>query len=349
MLRGRKIPPEVSLVVTPGSRQVLMNIEKDGYLADFIAAGARIVESSCSFCIGNGQAPASGAVSLRSSNRNFEGRSGTADAQVYLVSPETAAASALLGRIASGRELEAALALRPPAPPSPERFAVDDGMIVGPLVSAERARVSIVRGPNIGGPPATSPLPEKLFGVAAIKVGDKVTTDHIMPAGARMKYRSNIAAYSAFVFEAVDPLFAARAAAARDSGLHNVIIAGLSYGQGSSREHAAICPAALGVRAIIAKSFERIHAANLVNFGILPLVFAKDADYEAVEQGDELAIEALRSQVASGARRILVTDASKGIAFEALCELTDRQRRIALAGGALAAAAQGAPEPRGSS
>ncbi|MGA2545547.1 MAG: aconitate hydratase [Rectinemataceae bacterium] len=336
MLKGQKLPPDLSLVVTPGSRQVLLNIEKGGHLADIIAVGARLVEPSCSFCIGNGQAPASGAVSLRSSNRNFEGRAGTADAQVYLVSPETAAASAILGRIASGLELEAELGIRPPAPPSPERFIVDDGMIVQPLAPSERASVAIVRGPNIGGPPATAPLPERLSGIAAIKLGDKITTDHIMPAGARMKYRSNIAAYSAFVFEGVDPGFAARAAASRDSGAHNVIIAGLSYGQGSSREHAAICPAALGVRAVIAKSFERIHAANLVNFGILPLVFANEADYAAVEQGDALEIAELRAQVASGAKKIRVRDGTKGIEFEALCELTDRQRKIALAGGALA-------------
>jgi aconitate hydratase len=340
MLRGRFVPPEVSLVVTPGSRQVLLNIDRDGYLADFVAAGARIVEPSCSFCIGNGQAPASGAVSLRSSNRNFEGRSGTADAQVYLVSPETAAASALLGRVASGRELQAELALEPPRPRSPERLLVDDAMIVPPLAPAERARVIILRGPNIGAPPAVRPLPEALSGTAAIKVGDKVTTDHIMPAGARMKYRSNIAAYSAFVFEALDPSFAARAAAARDAGSHNVIIAGQSYGQGSSREHAAICPAALGVRAVIAKSFERIHAANLVNFGILPLAFERDGDYDAVDSGDRLEIAGLREAVESGASRLRVSDSTKGIEFYALCDLSPRQRAIALAGGALAAAAK---------
>jgi aconitate hydratase len=338
ILRGRSLPPEVSLVVTPGSRQVLLNIEKDGYLADFIAAGARVVEPSCSFCIGNGQAPASGAVSLRSSNRNFEGRSGTADAQVYLVSPETAAASALLGRIASGLELQAELGLEPPSPREPELFAVDDRMIVGPLEGHERAKVGILRGPNIGGPPAAAPLPDRLSGSVAIKVGDKVTTDHIMPAGARMKYRSNIAAYSAFVFEALDPGFAARAAAARDAGSHNVIVAGASYGQGSSREHAAICPAALGVRAVIAKSFERIHAANLVNFGILPLVFAREEDYEALAPGDSIEIDSLRSQVASGAKKLRVRASGKGLEFEASCELTERQRKIALAGGALAAA-----------
>jgi aconitate hydratase len=339
MLRGRKLPPELSLVVTPGSRQVLLNVDKDGYLADIIAAGARLVEPSCSFCIGNGQAPASGAVSLRSSNRNFEGRAGTADARVYLVSPETAAASAILGRIASGLELEAELGIRQPSPPSPAAFVVDDGMIVRPLEAKERSRVEIHRGPNIGGPPVTVPLPERLVGNATIKLGDKVTTDHIMPAGIRMKYRSNIAAYSAFVFEAVDPGFAARAAAARDSGSHNVIVAGLSYGQGSSREHAAICPAALGVRVVLAKSFERIHAANLVNFGILPLAFASDADYAAVEAGDALEIDGLRAQVAAGARALRVRDLTKGLEFEASCELTGRQRAIALAGGALAAAA----------
>ena len=338
MLRGQKLPPDISLVVTPGSRQVLLNIEKDGYLADLIAVGARLVEPSCSFCIGNGQAPASGAVSIRSSNRNFEGRAGTADAQVYLVSPETAAASAILGRVASGRDLTAQLGMKPPSPRAPERFIVDDSMIVQPLPPADRARVAIVRGPNIGGPPAAAPLPESLEGVVASKVADKTTTDHIIPAGARMKYRSNIAAYSAYVFEGLDPSFAARAAASRDSGLHNIIVAGLSYGQGSSREHAAICPAALGVRAIIALSFERIHAANLVNFGILPLIFVNADDYAAVEQGDRLSLADMRGQVASGATRLRVRNGSKGTEFEVVCELTDRQRKIALAGGALALA-----------
>jgi aconitate hydratase len=339
MLRGRVVPPDVSLVVTPGSRQVLLNIEKDGYLADLIAAGARIVEPSCSFCIGNGQAPASGAVSLRSSNRNFEGRSGTADAQVYLVSPQTAIASALLGSISSGNELEAVLHIKPPVIELPSAYAIDDRMILMPLPTSERAKAEIVRGPNIGGPPAVAAVPEKLSGKATIKVGDRITTDHIMPAGARLKYRSNIAAYSAFVFEAVDPGFAGRAAAERDAGRHNVIVAGQSYGQGSSREHAAICPAALGVRAVLAKSFERMHKANLVNFGILPLVFADPADYDRIDQGDELAIDGLRESVASGATELSVRDVTKSIEIVLSCELTERQRRIAIAGGALAAAA----------
>jgi aconitate hydratase len=336
MLRGRVVPPDVSLVVAPGSRQVLLRIEKDGYLADLVAAGARLVEPSCSFCIGNGHSPASGAVSLRSSNRNFEGRSGTADAQVYLVSPETAAASALLGHIAGGAELEAALGVKPPVVEMPKAFEIDDRMIVPPAPAPERARSQIVRGPNIGAPPAASPVPDDLVGTAAIKVGDKITTDHIMPAGARMKYRSNIAAYSAFVFENVDKSFASRAAAARDSGSHNVIIAGLSYGQGSSREHAAICPAALGVRAVIAKSFERMHKANLVNFGILPLAFADESDYDRVEAGDALEIRGLRAAVASGAARLRVRDATRGFEFDAICDISDRQRAIAVAGGALA-------------
>jgi len=295
------------------------------------------VEPSCSFCIGNGQAPASGAVSLRSANRNFEGRSGTADARVYLVSPETAIASALLGRIASGLDL----GTPPPSILIPAILVADDGMIVPPLPPAERAKVEIVRGPNIGGPPVAADLPETLKGTAAIKVGDKVTTDHIMPAGARLKYRSNVKAYSAFVFEALDPLFAARAAAARDAGSHNVIVAGLSYGQGSSREHAAICPAALGVRAVIAKSYERMHKANLVNFGILPLVFANEADYDRIAQGDELEIAGMRSQVAAGAKGLRVKDLSQGFEFDALCELGDRERSIALAGGALASIKDG--------
>jgi aconitate hydratase, putative, Aquifex type len=339
MLRGRVVPAEVSLVVAPGSRQVMLNIERDGYLADIIAAGARIMESACSFCIGNGQSPSSGSVSLRTSNRNFEGRSGTADAQVYLVSPETAVASALLGRIAGGPELEAGLGVKPPKFALPSAYLTDDRMIVRPLPAADRAAVSIERGPNIGAPPVAAAVPERLAGSVAIKVGDKITTDHIMPAGARLKYRSNIAAYAQYVFEGVDPLFAKRASAARDAGSHNVIVAGQSYGQGSSREHAAICPAYLGVRAVIAKSFERMHKANLVNFGILPLVFADEADYDRIEQGDELEIAGLRDAVASGAERVTVRDKTKGIEFAANCELSGRQREIALAGGALAAAA----------
>jgi aconitate hydratase len=340
MLRGRVVPPEVSLVVAPGSRQVLLNIDKDGYLADIIAAGARIVEPSCSFCIGNGQAPASGSVSLRSSNRNFEGRSGTADAKVYLVSPETAIASALLGHIASGFELEAVLGVKPPAFKLPNAYLTDDRMIVRSLSAPEREKVEIVRGPNIGAPPVAVAVPEKLAGTVSIKVGDKITTDHIMPAGARLKYRSNIAAYSAYVFEAVDPGFSKRASDSRDSGSHNVIVAGASYGQGSSREHAAICPAYLGVRAVVAKSFERMHKANLVNFGVLPLVFADEGDYDKIGQGDELEIEGLRAAVASGAEEVLVRDGTKGFEFLARCELSERQREIALAGGALAAAAK---------
>lgn len=336
MLRGKVAPPAVSLVIAPGSRQVLAAIDEDGYLADLVAAGARLVEPSCSFCIGNGHSPASGAVSLRSSNRNFEGRSGTADARVYLVSPETAAASALLGHIAAGPELEAALGVKPPSVRMPKSFAIDDRMIVAPAPEPERGRAEIVRGPNIGSPPAANPVPEDLVGTAAIKVGDKVTTDHIMPAGARMKYRSNIAAYSAFVFEGVDKDFASRAAAARDSGSHNVIVAGLSYGQGSSREHAAICPAALGVRAVIAKSFERMHKANLVNFGILPLAFADESDYDRVEAGDALEIKGLRGLVASGATEVRVRDATRGFEFDAICDISGRQRAIAAAGGALA-------------
>ncbi len=336
MLRGKVVPPNVSLVIAPGSRQVLQRIGKDGYLADLVAAGARLVEPSCSFCIGNGHSPASGAVSLRSSNRNFEGRSGTADARVFLVSPETAAASALLGRIASGADLEAELGLAPPLVSMPESFEIDDRMIVAPAPAAERAGAEIVRGPNIGAPPIAAPVPEDLAGTAAIKVGDKITTDHIMPAGARMKYRSNIKAYSAFVFEGVDPAFAARAAAARDSGSHNVIVAGQSYGQGSSREHAAICPAALGVRAVVAKSFERMHKANLVNFGVLPLAFADEADYDRIDSGDKLEIRGLRAAVASGAARIRVRNITRNIEFDAICDISARQREIAAAGGALA-------------
>ncbi|MDP3179568.1 MAG: aconitate hydratase [Spirochaetaceae bacterium] len=331
ILKGKVAASGTSLFVTPGSRQVVREILAAGALDPIVAAGARLVEPSCSFCIGNGVSPASGAVSLRTSNRNFEGRSGTADAKVYLVSPETAAASALAGEIADPRTLGAM-----PDIAMPERSLVDDRLILPPAPESQAASVEIRRGPNIGQPPAVRPFPEVISGVAAIKLGDKVTTDHIMPAGARMKYRSNIKAYSAFVFEGVDPSFAARAAANRDAGSHNVIVAGLSYGQGSSREHAAICPAYLGVRAVLARSFERIHAANLVNFGILPLTLRREEDWAAIEVGDRLEIPGAKAAVASGAKSLVVRDTAKGVEFEVSLELSAREREILLAGGALA-------------
>ncbi len=330
ILKGRAVHPDVSFVIAPGSRQVLENLLRDGYLGDLLAAGARLMENACGFCIGSGQSPRSDAVSLRTSNRNFFGRSGTKDARVYLVSPETAAAAVLTGRITDPRELPAPY----PEIALPERFHIDDGLILAPPGEAEARAVKVYRGPNIGTPPANSPLPEDLRMEATIKVGDAITTDHIIPAGDRMKYRSNIPKYSEYVFEIVDNQFHRRARKIQAEGFHNAVVAGLSYGQGSSREHAALCPMFLGVRAVIARSFERIHAANLVNFGILPLVFAEGKDYDGVDQGDRLEIPGVRNSLTENGS-LVVENRSKGTAFRVICDLTDRQKRMILAGGAL--------------
>ncbi len=330
ILAGRVVHPDVSLVITPGSKQVVQNVAKDRYLEILIAAGARLVEPSCGFCIGNSQSPSSAAVSLRTANRNFEARSGTKDAQVYLVSPETAAVAAIKGALIDPR----VSGLPFPNVAVPDRFLIDDGMIIRPQDTSDPAAIVIERGPNIGGPPTIQPTPENLDGVVTIKVGDKITTDHIIPAGARMKYRSNIRKYSEYVFENLDPDFAQRAATHRDAGRHNVIVGGWSYGQGSSREHASICPGFLGVRVVLAKSFERIHAANLINFGIIPLTFADQADYDRLAQGDAVVIPYLRNQIQSGGI-LMLSNRNTGIQFEVKAYLTERQRAIVVSGGAL--------------
>jgi len=328
ILKGRVAHPDISFILAPGSRQVLDNLARDGYLADLIASGARLMENACGFCIGNSQSPKSGAVSLRTSNRNFLGRSGTMDADVYLVSPETAVAAAITGRFTDPRDLK----MEYPQVPMPEHLIIDDNMIIRP--DETQKDIEIYRGPNIGAPPANSALPDTLSGQATIKVGDKITTDHIIPAGARMKYRSNIPKYSEFVFENVDASFAKRAMALKDAGKHNIIVAGLSYGQGSSREHAAICPMYLGVRAVVAKSLERIHAANLINFGILPLTFRKESDYDTIDQGDDLEIAEARTAIMEG-KNLVVQNKTQGTTFEVSCTLSSRQKQIILAGGAL--------------
>jgi aconitate hydratase len=330
MLKGKVVAPGVSLVVAPGSKQVLQNVARSGLLEDLIAAGARLDESACGFCIGNSQSPASKGVSLRTSNRNFEGRSGTKDAQVYLVSPETAAAAAITGRITDPRSIE----MKYPRVRAPKRFLIDDGMFIFPKDVKEPSKVQIVRGPNIGAPPVNTPFPEDIKGVVSIKVGDKITTDHIIPAGARMKYRSNVPKYSEYVFEAVDATFSSRAARIRDGGRHNIIVGGASYGEGSSREHAAICPMFLGVKAVLAKSFQRIHTDNLVNFGILPLTFKSEADYAKIAQGDEIEIKGVTQALREGGP-ILARNPSKGVEFELAHSLSGRQKEILLAGGAL--------------
>jgi aconitate hydratase len=328
ILKGKVVHPDVSFILAPGSRQVLENLAAEGYLMDLISAGARLMENACGFCIGNGQSPKSGSVSLRTSNRNFSGRSGTLDADVYLVSPETAAAAIITGRFTDPRTL----GIDYPQVEVPQSFIIDDSMIIRP--GNTNSDEEIYRGPNIAPLPVNSELPEMIDAQATIKVGDKITTDHIIPAGARMKYRSNIPKYSEFVFENIDSAFARRAQNIQKVGKQNIIIAGLSYGQGSSREHAAICPMYLGVRAVIAKSFERIHAANLINFGILPLTFLAESDYEGISPGDDLEITDVRQTVSSGGD-FLIQNKTKDSFFYAGCTLSARQKQIVLAGGAL--------------
>ena len=270
--------------------------------------------------------PSTNAVSLRTNNRNFEGRSGTKSAKVYLVSPETAAASALAGEFVASKGTAAV--------PAPKKFPVDDAMFLYRETAGKGVKgAKIVRGPNIATVPKGEPLANDLKGVAAIKVGDKITTDHIMPAGARLKFRSNVPEYSKYVFEPCDPTFHDRCLKNRESGLVNVIIAGESYGQGSSREHAALCPMYLGVKAVIAKSIERIHRANLINFGIVPFEFENPADYEKVEAGDTLELKGVRSAVAGDGR--LVVKCAKG-SFAVRTRLSGREKHLVLCGGLLA-------------
>lgn len=335
LLKGKRVHPDVEVGIACGSKQVVRMLADEGLLGELIASGCRILENACGFCIGAHMSPATNAVCLRTSNRNFEGRTGTQSAKVYLVSPETAAASALAGAFADPRELDM------PSVTAPSAFTVDDSMFLYRETAGQGvAGTPIVRGPNIGQVPPGTPLPEELDGVATVKVGDKITTDHIMPAGARLKYRSNIPEYAKYVFEHTDPEFYANAVANRDAGKANVIIAGESYGQGSSREHAALCPMFLGVRAVIAKSIERIHRANLINFGIVPFIFVDPADAAKVAKGDHLRLGSLREAI-QGEGLVTVENLSQNTTFSVKAELSERQRRLLLAGGLLAAVAQG--------
>ena len=328
ILQGKKVRPGMSFIIAPGSRQVVNMLARNGALAGLMESGVRLQENACGFCIGNSQSPQTDAISLRTSNRNFLGRSGTKSADVYLVSPETAAAAVITGRFTDPRDLAGEY----PQIDLPERFIIDDSMILPP--SDKPASISIYRGPNIGDPPSSSPLPDNVDGIVTIKVGDKITTDHIIPAGSRMKYRSNIPKYSEFLFELLDPEFFNRAKVIRDSGKHNLIVAGESYGQGSSREHAALCPMHMGVKAVLARSFERIHTANLINFGIIPITFRDEADYDKIDQGDMLEIPDIRRRVSQG-RELIVKNKTRGIDFNVDYNLSKRARDIILAGGAL--------------
>ncbi len=327
-LKGKHVAEDVEVGIACGSRQVVNMLAADGSLAILVQAGCRILENACGFCIGAHMSPRTGAVSLRTNNRNFEGRSGTKSAQVYLVSPETAAASALAGKIADPRAKTVA------AVPAPRRFPIDDEMFLYRKTAGKGVKgTEIVRGPNIAQVPKGRPLPESVKGVCAIKVGDKITTDHIMPAGARLKFRSNVPEYAKFVFEPCDPGFHDKCLANVKAGLANVIIAGESYGQGSSREHAALCPMYLGVKAVIAKSIERIHRANLINFGIVPFTFEDPGDYGRIEAGAKLEFADIRKAVEGDGRATVKVG---GRTFTAVTSLSERERHLILCGGLLA-------------
>ena len=324
MLKGRSVHPDVSLTISPGSRQVLEMIAKNGALADMIAAGARIIEVACGPCIGMGQAPPSGGVSVRSFNRNFEGRSGTADAQVYLVSPETAIATAINGVISDPRDFSDPIVIK-----YPKSFIIDDSLIIPPSEKSEE--VSIIRGPNIKPLPKKEPMPDTLKGDVLLKVGDNITTDHIMPAGAKvLPLRSNIPAISEFVFEKVDRDFVKRA---KEKG-GGFLISGVNYGQGSSREHAALAPMYLGIKAVIAKSFARIHRANLVNFGILPLTFENENDYNLFDLRDTIELPDIRNRLKSKSR-ITLKNVTKNKEVKITHTLTPRETDILCVGGLL--------------
>ena len=324
ILDGKTVDPAVSLAIAPGSKQVLSMISQNGALTKMIDAGARILESACGPCIGMGQSPNSKGISLRTFNRNFEGRSGTRDAGVYLVSPETAAASALTGVMTDPRILGDM-----PEFKLPERFLINDNMIELPIDEANMESVEILRGPNIAGYPETAPLAESLNVPCSLKVGDNITTDHIMPAGAKiLPLRSNIPEISKYCFTVCDDNFPARA---KELGA-SVIVGGENYGQGSSREHAALAPLYLGVKAVIVKSFARIHKANLVNAGILPLTFKNPEDYDKIAQGDSIEFTALRDAVKAGGDIIAKAN---GKEIPLICDISDRDREIILAGGLL--------------
>lgn len=324
ILRGKKVHDQVSLVISPGSRQVFEMMARNGALADLISAGARVLEATCGPCIGMGQSPPSGAVSVRTFNRNFPGRSGTADAGVYLASPEVAAAAAITGKLVDPRTLGQFKRVE-----LPQHFLIDDSLVIAP--AADPNTVEIVRGPNIKPLPVNKELPASLAMNVLLKVGDNITTDHIMPAGSKiLPLRSNIPAISEYVFFDVDDAFADRARATKGG----MVVGGQNYGQGSSREHAALAPMYLGVKALLCKSFARIHCANLVNFGILPLTFVDETDYDKISQGDVLAINAVREQIQQGDELTVVNRAS-GETFTVSHGLTPRQIAIILDGGLL--------------
>ena len=325
MLKGKIIQPSVSLSISPGSKQVLSMLADCGALSDILASGARVLECACGPCIGMGFSPNSAGVSLRTFNRNFIGRSGTADAQVYLVSPETAVAAALTGEITDPRIFGTM-----PEVKMPDSFKIDDTAVIEPASPEEAADIEVLRGPNIKPFPSARPFNDSLSAELVLKVGDNITTDHIMPAGAKiLPYRSNIPHLSQFCFGVCDKTFPERAKALGQS----IIVGGSNYGQGSSREHAALVPMYLGVRAVITKSFARIHVANLINAGIMPLTFENPEDYDRINQGDMLSMSDIFAGMDNG--KIVLEDKTTGESFNLVCSFTDRQKAIIKAGGLL--------------
>jgi aconitate hydratase len=338
VLKGRCINNMVEFAIVPGSRAVLNMLAETGALADMISAGARVLECGCGPCIGQGLSPADDTVSLRTFNRNFAGRSGTKDDKVYLVSPETAVASVLTGQITDPRDLPKILGLEYPKTEQPAEFIINDNMIEPPLNEEEAAKVKVMHGPTIVVPEMPPPLPEKLQGQVLIKCGDKITTDHIMPAGTFLKLRSNVPEYAKVVFNCFNEKgkssFAQRSLELKKKGTAGIIVAGESYGQGSSREHAALCPMYLGVRAVIAKSIERIHKANLINFCIVPIEFAKPADYDKINPEDQLEIDNLLEAIKS-LDEVKITDKTASFEFIGKLILSKRDREILLSDGLL--------------
>lgn len=327
ILKGKTIHPDVSLSISPGSKQVFNMLAENGALSDLISAGARILECACGPCIGMGQSPNSKGISLRTFNRNFLGRSGTKDGQIYLVSPEMAAASALTGYLTDPRTLGDM-----PKFEIPEKFTINDNMIVPPVSEAEMDSVEVLRGPNIKPFPDTAPLENNIEAKCSLKVEDNITTDHIMPAGAKiLPLRSNIPAISNYCFTVCDEQFPERA---KQYG-KSIIVGGANYGQGSSREHAALAPLYLGVKAVLVKSFSRIHRANLINAGILPLTFVNENDYENISLADELVINNVAEDIKNGKTQLTVINKTNGKEIPVLCELTGRTKDIILAGGLL--------------
>ena len=338
ILKGKTVHPQVELAIAPGSRQVLSILAENGALNDLITAGARILESSCGPCIGQGQSPGLGKVSVRTFNRNFKGRTGTKEDQVYLASAEVAAAAALTGKLTDPRRLPDLLDITCPVIDELATVPIDDSMIEKPLEIDQAKEAAVIKAETIVTPPTAAAPPKDLEGTVVLHCGDKITTDHIMPAGTFLKHRSNVPEYAKYVFNCFNetgrPTFTERALALKESNRDGVIIAGASYGQGSSREHAALCPMYLGIKLVIARSIERIHHANLINFAITPATFADATDYNKISQDDQLEIPDFRKQLAN-AEVITVKNITAGFEFDCQIDLTQRQRQILLAGGKL--------------